>query len=85
MVIRILLSTQLGKRRWTQAELARKTKIRASTIGEYYNEITDRINLRHFEKFCEVMGCDLTDLLVLEPDDDAQTKPCAAASVHKSR
>ncbi|MCI9395031.1 MAG: helix-turn-helix domain-containing protein, partial [Oscillospiraceae bacterium] len=42
---RILLSTELDKRRWSQADLARKTGIRASTIGDYYNELTDRINL----------------------------------------
>ena len=39
-MIRIILSTELGKRRWTQAKLARKTKIRPSTITFYYNDIT---------------------------------------------
>ena len=53
-MIRSLLSTELGKRRWSQADLARKTGIRASTIGDYYNELTDRINLRHFELICKI-------------------------------
>lgn len=68
-MIRILLSTELGKRRWSQAELARRTGIRPSTIGEYYNEMTDRINLCHFELMCKVLECDLSDLLIYEPDD----------------
>ena len=36
-MIRILLSTRLGERRWTQADLARATGIRPSTINDYYN------------------------------------------------
>ena len=59
-MIRILLSTELGKRRWSQADLARMTGIRASTIGDYYNELTDRINLRHFELICKALDCDQT-------------------------
>ena len=51
-------------RGWSQADLARKTGIRASTIGDYYNELTDRINLRHFELICKALDCDLTDILV---------------------
>ena len=73
-MIRILLSTELGKRRWSQADLARKTGIRASTIGDYYNELTDRINLRHFELICKALDCDLTDLLVYHPDEDTPVK-----------
>lgn len=34
-MIRILLSTRLGERRWTQADLARATGIRPSTINDY--------------------------------------------------
>ena len=51
-MIRILLFTELGKCRWPQADLARRTGIRASTIGDYYNELTDRIDHRHFELIC---------------------------------
>ncbi len=68
-MIRILLSTRLGELRWSQADLARKTGIRPSTISDYYNELTDRINLWHFDLICEALGCDLTDLLRLEPNN----------------
>ena len=44
-MIRILLSTRLGERRWTQADLARATGIRPSTINDLYHEIAERVNL----------------------------------------
>lgn len=69
-MIRILLSTELGRRRWSQADLARMTGIRPSTISDYYNEMTDRINLRHFELICKALECDLWDILSYEPDED---------------
>lgn len=47
-MIRILLSTRLGERRWTQADLARATGIRPSTINDYYHEFAERVNLEHF-------------------------------------
>lgn len=73
-MIRILLSTELGKRRWTQAKLARKTKIRPSTINDYYNELTDRVNLRHLDAICDVLNCDLFDLLAHVPGDDTSSE-----------
>lgn len=69
-MIRIRLSRVLGERRWTQAALSRKTGIRTNTINEYYNELTDRINLRHIEKICKALGCKLTDILEEVPDNN---------------
>lgn len=43
-MIRILLSTRLGERRWSQADLARATGIRPSTINDLYHEIAERVN-----------------------------------------
>ena len=68
MAIKILLSTKLGELRWTQADLARKTGIRPSTINELYHEICDRVNLDHLDRICEALECDLTDILVRIPD-----------------
>ena len=42
-MIRILPSTRLGERRWTQADLARMTGIRPSTINEMYHEMAERV------------------------------------------
>lgn len=68
-MVRILLSTLLGERRWTQADLSRATGIRAATINEYYHELAERVSLRHLELICKELDCGLSDLLVLVPDD----------------
>jgi len=72
-MIRILLSTRLGERRWTQAKLAQKTGIRKATINEIYNELTDKIRLSDLDKICCVLECEIVDILVRDgsnPFDD---------------
>lgn len=54
-MIRILLSTRLGERRWSQADLARATGIRPSTINDLYHEIAERVNLEHLDLICEAL------------------------------
>lgn len=66
-MIKIRLSALLGERRMTQADLARKTKIRPATINELYHEMSDRVNLEHLDTICEVLNCELHELLVRVP------------------
>lgn len=73
-MIRILLSKKLGELRWTQADLARATGIRPSTINEYYHEIAERINLEHFDLICEALQCELDEILVRVPNSVARVK-----------
>ena len=73
-MIRILLSTRLGERRWTQADLARATGIRPSTINDLYHEMAVRVNLEHLDLICEALDCDLSDLIVRVPSSEAQTR-----------
>lgn len=54
-MVRILLSTRLGERRLTQADLARMTGIRPNTISELYNEVATRISLDHIDLICEAL------------------------------
>lgn len=70
MAIRIMLSRKLGELRWTQADLARRTGIRASTINDMYHELCERVNLEYLDRICNVLNCDLTELLVYEPPKD---------------
>lgn len=63
-MIKIRLSAKLGELRLTQADLSRATGIRPNTINEYYHELTDRINLEHFDLICDYLGCELTEILV---------------------
>lgn len=72
-MIRIYLSRLLGERRWTQADLARITNIRPSTINEIYHELVDRINLGHLDRICEALNCELTDLMEYIPNKDRKT------------
>jgi len=67
-MIRILLSSRLGERKWTQADLARKTGIRPTTISELYHEMVDRVNLEHLDRICEALECNLDELIVRVPD-----------------
>ncbi len=84
-MIRILLSTRLGERRWTQADLARATGIRPSTINEMYHELIERINLEHLDLICEALECDLSDLIVREPNKYVQTKTRTGRTVHSEK
>lgn len=63
MAIRLYIHRQLGERRLTQADLARKTGIRPSTINEMYHELCERVNLEHLDKICEALDCDLQDII----------------------
>lgn len=67
-MIRIHLSRLLGEKRWTQADLSRKTGIRPNTISEIYHELNERVNLNHVDKICEVLECDISDLLEFIPN-----------------
>lgn len=73
MAIRILLSRKLGELRWTQADLARKTGIRPSTINEMYHEICERVNLEHIDLICEALNCDLSEILIHIPNSIPKT------------
>lgn len=73
-MIKILLSTRLGERRWTQADLARMTGIRPGTINDLYNEMAERVNLEHLDLICDALDCDLSDLIIRIPTSDPQIK-----------
>ena len=68
-MILIYLSRLLGERRITQADLSRKTEIRAATINEIYHELAERVNLEHLDKICEALDCKLSDLIEYVPNE----------------
>ena len=81
-MIKILLSRKLGEVRWTQADLARATGIRPSTINDYYHELTPRVNLEHIDAICEALECDLSEILVRVPTENPES---VIRHVNKSR
>ena len=82
---RILLSTRLGERRWSQADLARATGIRPSTINDLYHEIAERINLEHLDLICEALGCELSELMIREDNKATRVKTRPGAEIHSKR
>lgn len=83
-MIKILLSRKLGELRWTQADLARKTGIRPSTISEMYHELIERVNLEHLDLICEALDCELEEIIVRVPNDPPKIGSTRAGKpVHK--
>ena len=80
-MIRILLSTRLGERKWTQAYIARKTGIRPSTINELYRETAERVNLDHLDLICEALGCELSELITRVPNQEPRIDQAQAGSL----
>ena len=74
MEIKILLSTKLGEKKWMRKKLADLTGIRPTTIGAWYNEMTDFIKLEHLALICEALECDVGDILKLEAGRDSGLK-----------
>lgn len=84
-MIRILLSRKLGELRWTQADLARSTGIRPSTISEMYNELLDRVNLDHLDLICEALNCDLSEIIVREENTEIRVKTRAGTVTREKK
>ena len=78
-MIRMLLSKKLGELRWTQADLARATGIRPSTINEYYHELAERINLEHLDIICDALDCDISEIVIRVPNNESSQIPCRRA------
>lgn len=83
-MIRILLSTRLGELRWTQADLARKTGIRPSTINDLYHELAERINLEHLDLICEALDCEISDIIIRIPNAEPRIKSRTGADLHNN-
>ena len=84
-MIKIHLSRILGEKRITQAELARQTGIRPSTISDIYNEMTERLNINHLDKICEYLDCSITDLIEYVPNKQKKTGRFLIKEEHGNR
>ena len=77
-MIRILLSTLLGARRWTQRDLSRVTGIRPNTINDLYHEMTERVSL-------EELNCQLSDLIVREANSTPKLDQTVLKTLNKKK
>ena len=73
-MIRIMLSKLLGERKMPQADLARMTGIRPTTINDLYHEIAERVSLDHLDLICEALDCRLEDLIIRVPNKEPAVK-----------
>jgi putative transcriptional regulator len=71
MKVVMKLDKLLLKRNITQRELSRLTEIRVPSINEMYHNQTVRLPLNNLAKICEVLECQITDILELikEPSE----------------
>ena len=73
-MIKIVLSRKLGELRLKQADLQRATGIRPSTISDWYNDVKYSIDLEHLDLICEALDCEISDILVREPNREPAAK-----------
>ena len=85
VMIKNHLSRILGERRMKQADLAKATGIRPNTISELYNEVAERINIEHLDKICEVLDCDVADILEYIPNKQPHTGDNLIIEEHGNR
>jgi len=77
-MIRILLTEQLAKKRWRQADLARATGIRPTTIGNLCNEQASQINFEQLDLICAMLDCDVSDILIHEAESTTREERASA-------
>ena len=69
----------------TQKELSEKTGIRPSTINEIYHEFAERLSIDYLDKICEVLDCDISDLLEYIPNEQPRTGKFLILEEHGNR
>lgn len=68
MKVVLKLDQLLSTREMSQHELARLTDIRQPSINEMCRNQTSRLPLANLAKICEVLDCEITDILKLEKE-----------------
>ncbi|WP_419955945.1 helix-turn-helix domain-containing protein [Neobacillus niacini] len=66
MQVIIKLDQMLTKNKMSQHELARLTGIRQPSVNEMCRNQTARLPLKNLAKICEVLNCDISDILELK-------------------
>lgn len=68
MKVVIMLDHLLDQKKMSQRKLARLTEIRHPSINEMCRNQAKHIPLENLAKICEVLGCDIPDVLKLEKE-----------------
>lgn len=67
MQVNINLNALLQDKNISHREFSRMTGIRHPSISDMCNNETKRIPLDNLAKICEILECDISDILKLEP------------------
>jgi putative transcriptional regulator len=70
LLIKIKLSELLGKNKMTRKALAELVDVRPNTIGDLYHEKVKRIDLDLLNNICNVLDCELSDLIEYQRDEE---------------
>ncbi len=68
MAIRVRLRELLERRGMAQTELQSRSGLGYSTINALYHGKTERVEFATLEALCEVLGCEIGDLLEYVPE-----------------
>lgn len=60
------LSTLMGSMRYSIKDVHEKTGLSRGTISNLYNDRATRIDFETIAKLCELFGCDVSSLLVVD-------------------
>lgn len=67
-MVRVHLSTLLGRKRWSQKYFSEITGIRYNTINDLYHEMSISVKLEHIDIICKTLDCRGDELIEYIPD-----------------
>lgn len=70
MIIQSNLSALMGKRRYKIKDVHELTGLSRTTISALYNGKATRIDFATIEKLCDLFGCGIEELLLLESEQN---------------
>ena len=73
MRLRSNLSTLMGSNRYSIQDVHEKTGLSRGTISSLYNDRASRIDFETIAKLCELFGCGVGTLLILDKQDLTNT------------
>ncbi|MEH6566623.1 MAG: helix-turn-helix transcriptional regulator [Halopseudomonas sp.] len=68
-MIKCHLSRLMGEKKLKVIDVARDTGINRGTITRLYHETATRIELDVIEELCRYLGCEVGDLLEIQPEN----------------
>ena len=67
-MIKLILDDCLNKKEISRYELAKRTGVQYQIVDNYYKNKVVRYDSYILNKFCEVLDCDITDLIEYTKD-----------------